>query len=152
MPRTTGATDLSEAKRGALIELKKENNTSNRQLTSKYKCGKSTVANILKRAEEAEKKNLDPLSSKTHQRRSQSGRPLAINERQLRQLIRHAIKNKFQRRKPWVRIARELGIMASKTAIHSAFIRAGYNRYPPRHKPLLSPEMKQELLYLTAKP
>ena len=82
MPRTTGATDLSEVKRGALIELKKENNLLNRQLASKYKCGKSIVTNVLKRAEEAEKENLDLLSSKAHQRRSQLERPLAINERQ----------------------------------------------------------------------
>ena len=146
MPRTTGATDLPEIKRGALIELKKENNLSNRQLVSKYKCDKSIVTNILKRAEEAKKENLDPLSSKAHQRRSQSGRSLAINERQQRQLIRHIIKNKFQRRKPWVRITRELDIMAFKLAIHSAFIRADYNQYPPRHKPLLSSKIKQERL------
>ena len=81
MPRTKGATDLSEAKRGALIELKKENNLTHRQLVSKYNCGKSIVTNILKRAEEAEKKNLDPLSSEAYQRRPQSERPLAINER-----------------------------------------------------------------------
>ena len=68
MPRTKAAIDLREAKRGALIELKKENNTPNRQLARKYKCGKSTVANILKRAGEAEKENIDPLSSEAHQR------------------------------------------------------------------------------------
>lgn len=107
---------------------------------------KKTVVNVLKRAGEAEKENLDPLSLEAHQRRPQSGRPPAINERQQRQLIRHATKNRFQRRKPWVRIARELGIMASATAIYSAFSRAGYSRYPPRHKPLLSPEMKKERL------
>ena len=66
MPRTKGAIDLSEAKRGALIELKKENNTLNRQLARKYECEKSIAANILKRAGEAEKENIDPLSSETH--------------------------------------------------------------------------------------
>ena len=96
MPRTKGAIDLPEAKRGALIELKKENSTLNRQLTRKYRCEKSIVANILKRAEEAEKENIDSLSLEAHQRRSHLERPLAINERQQRQLIRHAIKNKFQ--------------------------------------------------------
>ena len=45
-----------------------------------------------------------------------------------------------------MRIARELGIIASATAIYSAFSRAGYGRYPPRHKPLLSPGMKKERL------
>lgn len=146
MPRTRGSNDLPEAKRGALIEVKKTSNISNRQLAKRYRCDKKTVANVLKRAGEAEKENIDPLTSEAHQRRPQSGRPLAINERQQRQLIRHATKNRFQRRKPWVRIARELGIMASATAIHSAFSRAGYGRYPPRHKPLLSPEMKKERL------
>ena len=79
--------DLSEAKRGALIELNKEYNTLNRQLIRKYRCEKSIVANILKRAGEAEKENIDLLSSETYQQRSQLKRPLAINERQQRQLI-----------------------------------------------------------------
>ena len=136
MPRTKGAIDLSEVKRGALIELNKENNILNRQLIGKYRCEKSTVANILKRAGETEKENIDLLSSEAHQRRSQLKRPLAINERQQRQLIRYAIKNKFQRRKPWIRIARETDTMAFKTAINSAFIRARYGRCPPCHKPL----------------
>ena len=143
MPRTKGATDLPETKRGALIELKKENNISNRRLAKKYRCGRQTVANVLKRAGEPEKENIDPLSPTAHKRRPQSGRPLAINERQQRQLIRHATKNKFQRRKPWAVIARELGIMASPMAINSVFTRAGYGRYPPRHKPLLSAENEE---------
>ena len=69
MPRITGAMDLSEVKRGALIEPKKENNLFNRQLVSKYKCGKLIVTNVLKRAEEAKKENLDLLSLKIYQRR-----------------------------------------------------------------------------------
>ena len=146
MPRTKGTKDLSEAKRGTLLEVSKTSNISNRQLAKRYRCDKKTVANVLKRAGEAEKENIDRLSSQAHQRRPQSGQPPAINERQQRQLIRHATKNKYQRRKPWVRITRELGIMASAIAIYSAFSRAGYGRYPPRHKPLLSPDMKKERL------
>ena len=64
MPRTKGAI---EAERGALIELKKENNTFRSQLARKYGCGKSIVANMLKRAEEAEKENIDSLSSEAHE-------------------------------------------------------------------------------------
>ena len=81
MPRLKGAIDLSEIKRGALIELKKKNNISHRQLISKFKCDKLIVTNILKRAEEAEKENLDSLSLKAYQRRSQLERSLVINER-----------------------------------------------------------------------
>ena len=65
MPRIKGATDLSEIKRGALIELKKKNNLTHRQLASKYNCDKLIITNILKRAEEAEKENLNSLSSET---------------------------------------------------------------------------------------
>ena len=67
MPRTKGAIDLSEVKRGALIELKKENNTFNPQIAREYECGKLIVANILKRAEEAAKENIDSLSLEAYQ-------------------------------------------------------------------------------------
>ena len=63
MPRTKGTKDLPEAKRGALLEVSKTNNISNRQLAKRYRCDKKTVANVLKRAGEAEKENIDPLSS-----------------------------------------------------------------------------------------
>ena len=142
--RIKGARDLPQAKRGGLLELSKHSNISKRQLAKAYGCNRQTVANVIKRAGEAEKENIDPLSSEAHQRRPQSGRPFAIDERLQRQLIRHATKNRFQRRKSWIRIARELGVMASAGAINSAFLRAGYGRHPPRHKPLLSPEMKKE--------
>ena len=66
MPRIKGVIDLSEVKRGALIELKKENIIFNRQPARKYRCGKLIVANILKRAEETEKKNIDLLSLETY--------------------------------------------------------------------------------------
>ena len=142
MARTKGSNDLPEAKRGALLELSNSSNISNRQLAKVYGCGKSTVANIKKRALQAEKENIDPLSSQAHQRRPQSGRPPVINERLLRRLIRCATRNKYQRRKSWVTIAREIGCMASVGAIHAAFTKTGYGRYPPRYKPPLSPEQK----------
>lgn len=146
MGRIKGAVDLPEAKRGALIELKNNFNISNRQLAKKYDCNKETVRNIVNRAGDAEKENIDPLSSEAHQRRPQSGRPLAINARLRRRLVRHATKNKFQRRKKWVTIAREIGCMASATAINAAFKKEGYGRHPPRYKPPLSPEQKLERL------
>ena len=39
------AIDLSEVKRRAPTELKKENNIFNRQLARKYRCGKSIIDN-----------------------------------------------------------------------------------------------------------
>ena len=62
MGRIEGKPNLSEAKRGALIALKYTNNTSNRQLADRFDCDKNTVRNILERAEEAEKENIDLFS------------------------------------------------------------------------------------------
>ena len=67
--RTNGAKDLPEAKRGALIELHNTSHISKNQLAKKYACHKKTVTNVLKRAENAEKENLDLLSLEAHQRR-----------------------------------------------------------------------------------
>ena len=58
------AIDLSEAKRGVLIEPKKTKNTSNRQLAKKYKGDKNTIPKVFKRPGQVEKDDLDPLSSK----------------------------------------------------------------------------------------
>lgn len=146
MGRTAGAIDLPEAKRGALIALSKNNGTSNRQLARQYQCDEKTVRNTLSKASDAEKENIDPLSSEVHQRRPQSGRPSIITPRTQRSLIRHATKNSYQRRKPWVVIARELGITASASSINNAFARAGYSRYPPKYKPPLTPEQKLQRL------
>ena len=81
MGRTSGSKDLAEAKKRALIELRNTNHISKVQLARKFNCHRKTVDNVLKRAENAEKKNLDPLSSEVHQRRLCSGRPPVINDR-----------------------------------------------------------------------
>ena len=95
MGRTTGSKDLELPKRGALIELYNTSYISKAQLAKKYNCDRKTVRNILKRVENAEKENLDLLSSEAHQRRPSLGRPPIINDRQQRSLIRYATKNRF---------------------------------------------------------
>ena len=100
MGRIKGKKDLGGPKKGALIALSELDNVSNRQVVRANNCDKKTVRNARKRAFEAEKENLDPLSTEAHQRRPQFERPLTINDRLLRQLIRHVINNEFQRRKP----------------------------------------------------
>lgn len=81
MGRSAGKPNLSEAKRGALIALKQTNSTPNRQLADRYDCHEKSVRNILKRAGEAEKENIDPFSSEAHQQRPRPGRPIAISIR-----------------------------------------------------------------------
>jgi len=142
MGRTKGAKDLANSKRGALIELSKQCHTSNRQLASIYKCDEKTVQNTRKKAAQAEKENIDSLSTEAFQRRPQSGQPSVISLCAQRSLIRHATKNRYQQRKSWVTVAHEIRIMASAAAIVNAFNRAGYGRYPPKHKPPLTLQMK----------
>ena len=81
MGRIKGAVDLSEIKREALIEFKKNGSLSNRQLVKVYNCDKNTIRNVFKRAEEAEKENINSLFLEIYQRRSQLGRFLTINDR-----------------------------------------------------------------------
>ena len=142
MGRIKGKKDLGGPKKGALIALSELDNVSHRQVVRANNCNEKTVRNARKRASEAEKENLDPLSTEAHQRRPQSERPLTINDRLLRQLIRHVIKNEFQRRKPWVTIAREIKCMIATSIVNAAFKRAGYERYPSRYKSLLTSKQK----------
>ena len=142
MPRNKGNNDIPAPKKGASAALSNANNLSNRQIAKEYHCDEKSIRNAKKRVSDAEKENRDPFSMTVHQRQPQSGRPSIITDRLLRQLIRHATKNRYQRRKSWVTIAREIGCMACPTTIYKAFSRAGYGRYPPRYKPPLSPEQK----------
>lgn len=146
MGRTATKPNLPEAKRGALIALTSVSNTSNRQLAKEFDCDEKTVRNVVKRAREAEKENIDPFCSIALQQRPRPGRPPAISKRTQRQLIRHATKNRYQRRKAWVVIAREIGCSASATSINKAFTSAGYGRHTPQYKPPLSPEQKTRRL------
>ena len=77
---------------------------------------------------------------KPHQQRPRPGRPIAIDLRTQRQLIRHATNIENQRRKLWTIVAREIGRTAFSSAINSPFERAGYSRYPSVYKPSLSLE------------
>ena len=61
-------------------------------------------------------------------------------------MVKYAIKNKANGRKPWVQIARECGYSVKSSTIDNYFIMHGYGRYPPRFKPPLSPEMKTQRL------
>ena len=94
MPRKSGAIELDPVKRGILLDATLFHNASNRQAAQRIGCGEATMRNIKKRAEEAEKENLDPFTTQALQPRQRSGRPPAINQRAAHQLIRHATKNK----------------------------------------------------------
>ncbi len=146
MPRKSGDIELDPVKRGILLDATLFSNISNRQAAKRIGVDEGTVRNVRKRAEEAEKENLDPFTSKALQPRQRSGRPYAIDRRIERQLIRHATKNKVQRRKAWTVIARELGLTFSATVIEAAFLRNRYGRYPPLYKPPLNAQQRRRRL------
>ena len=97
-------------------------------------------------ASQAEKENRDPMDPSVYINKPRTGRPRILDDRDARRLIRYAIKNKINRRKPWVLIARECGYLAKASTINSCFFFHSYGRYPPRFKPPLSPEMKAQRL------
>ena len=146
MGRTAAKPNIPEPKRGALLALADKQVGSKRKLAEAFDCSKDTVRNIQKRAREAEKENIDPNSSETHQQRPRPGQPCKLSIRTKRQLIRHATKNRYQRRKTWWTIAQELKIEASTTTVNDVFYRNGYRRRPPKFKPSLTPEQKLERL------
>ncbi|KAL8759616.1 MAG: hypothetical protein Q9199_000660 [Rusavskia elegans] len=144
MTKRKGDGAISQAEFGGILEaIRNPLNKSNRSIAKRYKRSEKTVRNVEERALEAEKENIDPLTPEASTAKPRSGRPFIISPRDSRRLIRQAIKSKYQRRKDWVTIAREIGIDASPSAINSAFYRAGYGRYPPRYKPQLNIQQKK---------
>ena len=65
MPKRKGDYELSQAKLRGIFKAKRNLlNKSNYPITKRYKYSKKISRNILKRASNAEKENIDPLSSK----------------------------------------------------------------------------------------
>ena len=144
MPKPPGSRSLNTAERGYILGLHEISNISNYEVASKANCDEGTVRNILKRASEAEKENINPLTSSHLNNKPKSGRPSTLTIRDERRLARYATANRANRWKLWLKIARELGYTQAASTINRAFQRAGYGRYPPRYKPPLTPEIKQK--------
>ena len=121
MPRYSGTTDLTPAQAGAIIIATDNYGVPNTKAAEQVGCSESAVRALKKRVyEEADKENISPLQA-ANTKQPRSGRPSKLDVRQRRRLVRHAIKNKANRRKPWSIIAQECGIEASMTAIRHAF-------------------------------
>ena len=151
MGRTKGESNLSEAQRGEILALADANVAPKREIVNTFNCDDKTVGNILKRARQAEKENIDLYSSQAHQQHPRPGQPRKFGPRTERQLVKHATKNKYQRRKQWAVIAREIGLEAADSTINKIFYRHGYMRRAPRYKPSLTPELKHERLNFAIK-
>ena len=63
MPRKSGAIKLDPVKRGILLDATLFSSILNRQAAKRISVNKGTVRNIKKRAEEAEKENLNPFTN-----------------------------------------------------------------------------------------
>ena len=142
MGRNSGNKDLTDLQKGGVLALKENINLSNRQIAARENCNEKSVRNVRRVASDAEKENRDPKDPKTFKPRPRTGRPRILDDRDARRMIRHAIKNRVNRHKPWLQIARECGYTNNAFTINNCFRLFGYGRYPPRYKPSLSPEMK----------
>ena len=146
MPRTKGSREIDAATKGAIIIATDIYDKPHTEVARDLNVSNSSIQAVRKRVhDDANKENVPPIQA-ANNRHSRSGRPVKIDVRDRRRLVRHATKNKANRRKPWSQIAQECGIDASYTAIAHAFEIAGYIRRPPRYKPALSLEQKQKRL------
>lgn len=142
MGRNQGSHDLTDLQKGGVLALRANINLSNRRIAESQKCDEKSVRNVRRAASQAEKENRDPMDPLVHKKKPRTGRPRILNDRDARRIIRYATKNKANRRKPWVQIVRECGYTAKSSTIDNCFKLHGYERYSPRFKPPLSPEMK----------
>ena len=99
MPRNQGNRQIDAPKKGAILALSDATKLLNLQVAERLGVAESTVRNVQKHAREAEKKNIDPYSPQAIEPHHRPGRPTAIDHRTQRLLIRHATKNKAQRKK-----------------------------------------------------
>lgn len=100
MGRNQGNRDLSDLQKGGVLALKINTNISNRQVAKMQSCSEKSVRNVQRTIFQAEKENHDPMDPLVHKKKSRSGRPRILNDRDIRRMIRYAIKNKVNRRKP----------------------------------------------------
>ena len=141
--KRSGDHDITPAQAGAVLMATQNHNARNTDVAKDVGCSEGAVRGVKKRVlEKADKENIAPLQA-ANAKQPRGLRPPKLNVRERRCLIRHAIKNKANRRKPWSMIAQECGIEASMTAIRHALELSGYGRYPPRYKPPLTDAQKR---------
>ena len=102
-------------------------------------------------ASQADKENRDLMNPLIHKKKSRIERSRILNDRDARRMIRYVIKNKVNRRKPWVQIAREYEYTAKSITIDNCFKLHNYGRYLSRFKSSLSSEMKAQRLTFSEK-
>ena len=138
-----GDKDLPDLRKGGILALSEHTDLSNRQIAKSQRYSEKTVQNLRRAASQAEKENRDPINLLIHKKKPRPGQPYILNDRDTRRMIRYITKNKANRRKPWIQIAREYNYSASPVLINNYFYLYSYRRYLPRYKPPLSPEIKK---------
>ena len=117
MPCQRSDTDPTASKCEAVIYASTQTNQSNREAGRKLHVNESMIRNFKKRVcEEAEKEKI-PSVDVVNDKLSRGHRDFKLDVRDCRRLVRHATKNKVNRRKARSVIAQECGIVASMTTI-----------------------------------
>lgn len=135
MPKHPGNTDITSAEQGVIVYADRVYKHFNCETSRRLNLTESTVRNAKKRVyAEADKQHISPLEA-ANTKRPRGFKPDKKSPRDRRRLVRHASKSEASRRKSWAKIAQEVGIDASYTAISRAFDKAGYSRHPLRRTP-----------------
>ena len=99
MPRKSEDSDLTPAQADAIISAVDNHNAYYSDVVRIVNCSQSTIESLVKRVhEKADKKNISSLQV-VNAKQPRSDRPLKLDYRDRRRLIKHAIKNKANRRK-----------------------------------------------------
>ena len=81
MARQSGQRELTNSRRGGVLALTENSNLSNVQIAKRLHCHEKTVRNIKKRAQNAEKENIDPYKSEAIGPHPRPGQPPKITIR-----------------------------------------------------------------------
>lgn len=141
MPRNK---EFNAAQQGAIIMSTDVYNELYFEVARKLGTSRQAVRQMHERVhEEADKENIHPLTACTI-KQPRSERSLKLDVRDRRRLIRHAIKNRANRRKPWSQIAKKVDIEAFLIVVNHVFEIASYARHSPRYKSFLIEKNKRK--------
>ncbi len=139
--------EVSPATRGAIAYARYQNRSPLRVIQARTGVALSTVSDICDHAyKQAKIHETESFHGENIASGSRSGRPPLLCQEQIDIMIKLATSSYEWRRRAWVTVARECGVIASRPTIEKAFKEAGYGRYSPRQKPYLTVAMKTKRL------
>ncbi len=139
--------EVSPATRAAIAYARYQDRSPLRVIQARTGVSLTSISNISNDAcKQAKIHGTEPFRGENVAPGSRSGRPPLLCQEQIDIMIKLATSSYEWRRRSWVTVARECGVIASRPTIEKAFKEAGYGRYSPRQKPYLTVIMKTKRL------